>query len=190
MIMFDVYLKENIWYWIIPCYFAKWGKFAGIYTDGLNQDHVIDKQHLISTFKSKFDAQLKSINQEISDPEISQRRFQGTGSGKWPTSWSQQFFVLLRRDVKERKYEAFSALRISQVLVVALMSGLLWYKSDISHLQDQVRISTKLIFMGNSVIDKIMFFQHVSIFSSLVTCTYPPCALILAHKSSWRTMPL
>lgn len=113
-------------------------KFAGIYTDDTNHDHTIDKQKLISAFKNNYDEQSKPEHREINDSDTSQGRFQETGSGKWPTSWSEQFFVLLRRDVKERKYESFSGLRIAQVLVVALMSGLLWYKSDMSHLQDQV----------------------------------------------------
>jgi hypothetical protein len=109
----------------------------------MNHDHNIDKQKLISAFKFKSNSETQSKPeelQEINDSDTSQGRFQETGSGKWPTSWSQQFFVLLRRDVKERKYESFSGLRIGQVLVVALMSGLLWYKSDMSHLQDQVTI--------------------------------------------------
>ncbi|XP_061366893.1 ABC transporter G family member 9 [Gastrolobium bilobum] len=110
----------------------------GIYTDELNEDQTIDKQQLVSAYKNRFKAQLKPLLQEIGDSGKSQGRFQDTGSEKWPTSWSQQFFVLLRRDVKERKYESFSGVRICQVLVVALISGLLWYKSDISHLQDQI----------------------------------------------------
>ncbi|CAI8593084.1 unnamed protein product [Vicia faba] len=107
----------------------------GIYTDDAKHDHVIDKQKLISAFKSNSDEQLKLEHHEINDFD---GRFEESGSGKWPTSWSQQFFVLLRRDIKERKYESFSALRIGQVLVVALISGLLWYKSDMSHMQDQI----------------------------------------------------
>ncbi|KAK7272511.1 hypothetical protein RJT34_29149 [Clitoria ternatea] len=112
----------------------------GIYTDELNVDHTIDKQKLISVCKRNLEAQLKPVvHQGTSDSNRSHSRFQETGSTKkWPTSWCQQFIVLLRRDVKERKYESFSALRICQVLVVALISGLLWYKSDISHLQDQI----------------------------------------------------
>lgn len=113
--------------------------FAGIYTDDANHDHIIDKQKLISAFKSNSDGQLKlEAHHEING---SDGRFQETGSEKWPTSWSQQFFVLLRRDIKERKYESFSVLRIGQVLVVAVISGLLWFKSDTSHMQDQVIIS-------------------------------------------------
>lgn len=109
--------------------------FTGIYTDDAKHDHVIDKQKLISAFKGNSDGQLKLEHHEIND---SDGRFEETGSGKWHTSWSQQFFVLLRRDIKERKYESFSGLRIGQVLVVAIISGLLWYKSDTSHMQDQV----------------------------------------------------
>ncbi|XP_058776767.1 ABC transporter G family member 9-like [Vicia villosa] len=109
--------------------------FAGIYTDDAKHDHVIDKQKLISAFKSNSDGQLKLEHHEINE---SDGKFEEKGSGKWPTSWSQQFFVLLRRDIKERKYESFSGLRIGQVLVVAIISGLLWYKSDTSHMQDQI----------------------------------------------------
>lgn len=95
-------------------------------------------------------AQLKPAALEgINDSSKSQNRFQEKGSEKWPTSWSQQFTVLLRRDIKERRHESFSALRVAQVFVVALISGLLWYKSDISHLQDQVNISKYLVFMSD-----------------------------------------
>ncbi|KAK7324595.1 hypothetical protein VNO77_28288 [Canavalia gladiata] len=110
----------------------------GIYTDSLNEDHAIDKQKLISICKRNFDAQTKAAHEGTSDTARSQSRSQDKGSKKWPTSWTQQFFVLLRRDIKERKYESFSGLRIGQVLVVALISGLLWFRSDISHLQDQI----------------------------------------------------
>ncbi|KHN36795.1 ABC transporter G family member 9 [Glycine soja] len=111
----------------------------GIYTDESNTDHAIDKQKLVSMCKINCAAQLKPAALEgINDSSKSQNRFQEKGSEKWPTSWSQQFTVLLRRDIKERRHESFSALRVAQVFVVALISGLLWYKSDISHLQDQI----------------------------------------------------
>jgi hypothetical protein len=46
--------------------------------------------------------------------------------------------VLLRRGLQERRHESYSGLRIFQVLSVSLLSGLLWWKSDTSHVQDQV----------------------------------------------------
>ncbi|KAK7401844.1 hypothetical protein VNO78_13657 [Psophocarpus tetragonolobus] len=110
----------------------------GIYTDEHNVDHDIDRPNLISLCKRNNAAQFKSALQGINDSGKSQSRSKEKDSEKWPTSWSQQFFVLLRRDIKERKHESFSGLRVGQILVVAIIAGLLWFKSDISHLQDQI----------------------------------------------------
>lgn len=59
---------------------------------------------------------------------------------KWSTSWSGQFNVLLERGWKERRHEAFSPLKIGQVVAISIIAGLLWFKSSVSHVQDQVRI--------------------------------------------------
>lgn len=62
-----------------------------------------------------------------------------TGSeNQWTTSWWEQFKVLLRRGLKERKHESYSGLRIFQVISVSVLSGLLWWRSDTSNIQDQV----------------------------------------------------
>lgn len=113
-------------------------KIAGVYTGQSNEDHALNKNKMISAYRNYFDVKFKSVIQENHDHDKSQGRFEGNGFGEWPSSWSQQFLVLLKRDVKERKYASFSGLRVSQVLVVALITGLLWYKCDISRLQDQV----------------------------------------------------
>ncbi|KAK7244350.1 hypothetical protein RIF29_39170 [Crotalaria pallida] len=111
----------------------------GVYTDELNEDHVIDKPQLVTAYKSNIEAQLKAELQKISDFGCrTQGEIQDKGFRKWPTSWSQQFFVLLRRYLKEKKYEPFSFLRICHILLTALLAGLLWYKSNTSHLQDQI----------------------------------------------------
>jgi len=57
---------------------------------------------------------------------------------QWNSSWWEQFSVLLRRGVKERRHEAFNKLRIFQVLSVATLGGLLWWHTPSSHLQDRV----------------------------------------------------
>ncbi|KAI4322908.1 hypothetical protein L6164_022558 [Bauhinia variegata] len=110
----------------------------GAYSDESSENQALVKQKLVSAYKNKLDAELKAELSEISDCDQNQDVFQDNHFGMWPTTWIQQFSVLLRRGVKERKYESFSGLRISQVLLVALISGLLWYKSNISHLQDQI----------------------------------------------------
>ncbi|XP_072967375.1 ABC transporter G family member 14 [Typha angustifolia] len=61
---------------------------------------------------------------------------------QWSTSWCEQFSVLLKRGLKERRYESFNKLRIFQVLSVAFLGGLLWWKTPPSHIQDR----TALIF--------------------------------------------
>ncbi|CAJ1978586.1 unnamed protein product [Sphenostylis stenocarpa] len=112
----------------------------GVYTDQSNEDRALNKNKLISAYRNYYDAKWKPEIQQIPDYDKSQGRIEDIGFGEWPTSWSQQFLVLLKRDVKERKYASFSGLRVCQVLVVALITGLVWYKSDISHLQDQIGI--------------------------------------------------
>ncbi|PKU73648.1 ABC transporter G family member 14 [Dendrobium catenatum] len=57
---------------------------------------------------------------------------------QWTTTWFEQFTVLLRRSLKERRHEAFNKLRIFQVLSVAILGGLLWWQTPPSHLQDKV----------------------------------------------------
>ncbi|KAH9772041.1 ABC transporter G family member 21 [Citrus sinensis] len=57
---------------------------------------------------------------------------------EWTASWWEQFKVLLKRGLQERKHESYSYLRIFQVLSVSILSGLLWWHSDRSHIQDQV----------------------------------------------------
>ncbi|KAE9590649.1 putative pigment precursor permease, P-loop containing nucleoside triphosphate hydrolase [Lupinus albus] len=111
----------------------------GVYTNELKEDHVIDKQQLVLAYKSNIEAYLKAGIHEISDSgSSSEGEFKDRGFGKWPTSWSQQFFVLLRRYLKEKKHESFSSLKIVQIILTALLAGLLWYKSVLSHLQDQI----------------------------------------------------
>ncbi|OAY79146.1 ABC transporter G family member 14 [Ananas comosus] len=61
---------------------------------------------------------------------------------KWSIGWWEQFSVLLSRGLKERRYESFNKLRILQVLSVAILGGLLWWKTPPSHIQDR----TALIF--------------------------------------------
>ncbi|XP_047339230.1 ABC transporter G family member 14-like [Impatiens glandulifera] len=57
---------------------------------------------------------------------------------QWCTSWGYQFKVLLMRGLRERRYEAFNRLRIFQVTSVAILGGLLWWQTPISHIEDQI----------------------------------------------------
>ncbi|KAL2483648.1 ABC transporter G family member 9 [Forsythia ovata] len=107
----------------------------GVSTDDSQEDQATIKQTLVSAYKTNLAESVKSeIEIDSQLPEATDdKQFK-----RWSTSWWQQFSVLFRRGLKERKHEAFSILKIVQVLVVALLCGLLWWQSDRSHIQDQV----------------------------------------------------
>lgn len=107
------------------------------------EDQNTTKQFLISSYKKNLYPVLKAeIQQSHKDTFLAPSRTtpssRGSGKYQWTTSWWEQFKVLLERGLKERKHESFSGLRIFQVLSVSLLSGLLWWHSDTSHIQDQV----------------------------------------------------
>ncbi|CAL5335920.1 ABC transporter G family member 9 [Camellia sinensis] len=108
----------------------------GIASYDSQEDPAVVKQVLISAFKNNIAENLKVEVQEI---DMGPRRgLEDKQCARWTTTWWQQFTVLLKRGVKERKHESFSGLKIGQVLVVAILSGLLWWQSGITHLQDQI----------------------------------------------------
>ncbi|GAV90795.1 ABC_tran domain-containing protein/ABC2_membrane domain-containing protein [Cephalotus follicularis] len=108
----------------------------GVSSDDSCDDQKTIKQTLVSAQKSYLAAKLKAELEEIDNRP--QNKGEDKQFGRWPTTWWQQFTVLLKRGVKERRYESFSGLKICQVLVVAIISGLLWWQSDVSHIQDQI----------------------------------------------------
>lgn len=95
------------------------------------------KEALISAYdhnlRNKLKEDLKKINSQRQESSDDKK------IGRWSTTWWQQFTVLLRRGVKERRHETFSGLKSFQVLVSSVITGLLWWQSDIAHLQDQVQ---------------------------------------------------
>ncbi|KAL5828500.1 hypothetical protein ACOSQ3_017968 [Xanthoceras sorbifolium] len=106
-----------------------------------HDDQNSTKQLLISSYKKNLYPALKAeIRQSYPDPMFSTSGASSLRSceNQWTTSWWEQFKVLLRRGLQERKHEAYSYLRIFQVISVSILSGLLWWHSDISHMQDQV----------------------------------------------------
>ncbi|XP_009586692.1 ABC transporter G family member 21-like [Nicotiana tomentosiformis] len=99
------------------------------------------KQSLITSYRKNIHPSLKEDLNQSSKHSIH------TGGGRspsrspedqWTTSWWLQFKVLLGRGLKERKHEAYSGLRIFQVMSVAFLSGLLWWHCDTNHIMDQV----------------------------------------------------
>ncbi|KAI3915191.1 hypothetical protein MKX01_035450 [Papaver californicum] len=108
-----------------------------------HDDKSSTKQFLIASYK-------KSLIDEFSKAETTKEnhrdrkvslQIQSSSRSlekQWNTTWWEQFKVLLERGLKERKHESYSGLRIFQVMSVSILSGLLWWHSDPSHIQDQV----------------------------------------------------
>ncbi|VVB11354.1 unnamed protein product [Arabis nemorensis] len=83
---------------------------------------------------------------DLSDQSIESPCGETNHFGDWPTTWWQQFSVLLKRGLKQRRHDSFSGLKITQILIVSLLCGLLWWQTSISRLQDQIGL---LFFMSS-----------------------------------------
>ncbi|KAK4420657.1 ABC transporter G family member 9 [Sesamum alatum] len=106
----------------------------GVSTAESVEDHAAIKQTLVASYKTHL---LESVNAELAANDQIQMSTDDKQMRRWSTTWWDQFSVLFRRGIKERRHESFSGLKIGQVLAVAILTGLLWWQSDISHLQDQ-----------------------------------------------------
>ncbi|GFP96729.1 ABC transporter g family member 9 [Phtheirospermum japonicum] len=109
----------------------------GVSTTDFQEDQTAIKQHLVTAYKTKLSESVKSevgVDNQCDDITIDdERQFK-----RWSNTWWSQFSVLFRRGLRERKHETFTGIKITQVLIVAVLSGLLWWQSDITNLQDQV----------------------------------------------------
>ncbi|XP_031480215.1 ABC transporter G family member 9-like [Nymphaea colorata] len=117
--------------------------------NGISTDESMDQRATKQALVAAYIEQLEPCVREEARGEIEamenenggrkKEKKQNSGDEKqFQTTWWQQFTILLRRALKERRHESFSGLRVFQVLMVALLSGLLWWRSDTSQLQDQV----------------------------------------------------
>ncbi|XAR68370.1 hypothetical protein NMG60_11003470 [Bertholletia excelsa] len=96
----------------------------GVPSDDSRLDHNEVKRRLVSAYKNNLDENIKAQVQ-ATRPTLRQEGKEGKDSARWSTTWWQQFVVLLRRGVKERRHQSFSSLRIAQILV-----GLLFFYSS------------------------------------------------------------
>ncbi|PIA35223.1 hypothetical protein AQUCO_03600114v1 [Aquilegia coerulea] len=109
----------------------------GIYSGESEEDNMSVKHDLVSAYQNniadRLKEDLKEIGSQVTDIVVEDKRFK-----RCSTTWWQQFTVLLKRDLKERKHESFSTLKFAQVIVPAFLAGLLWWQCKMSNLHDQV----------------------------------------------------
>ncbi|XVE60165.1 hypothetical protein DITRI_Ditri05aG0106000 [Diplodiscus trichospermus] len=96
-------------------------------------------------------------------------------STEWGATWWDQFSILFKRGLKERRHEYFCCTRVTQVLSTATIMGLLWWRSDASSpkgLQDQAGL---LFFIS-------VFWAFFPMFTSIFT--FPQERVMLAKERS------
>ncbi|KAM7507869.1 hypothetical protein LguiA_018322 [Lonicera macranthoides] len=69
---------------------------------------------------------------ELGDNESIQSLANVSSSREWGAPWWEQFSVLFKRGIKERRHENLSSVRVIQVICTAVIVGLLWWHSDSS----------------------------------------------------------
>ncbi|KAK1425596.1 hypothetical protein QVD17_20950 [Tagetes erecta] len=110
-------------------------------TSDRQEDRDSVKSFLISSYKKTLQPLIKDDihkNNHDATPVVAGPHTPRRCDNRWTTSWWTQFKVLFKRGLRERRHESYSGLRIFQVMSVSILSGLLWWHSDTSHLQDQV----------------------------------------------------
>lgn len=103
--------------------------------DDPQEDQASIKQKLVTAFQTNLLDRVKEELQKYDDREDHENVQKGK-LDRWSNTWWQQSVVLFKRGMKERKHESFSSLKVGQVIVVAILCALLWWKS--SDIQDQV----------------------------------------------------
>ncbi|URD87076.1 ABC-2 type transporter [Musa troglodytarum] len=90
------------------------------------------KQYLVEAYETRVaDKQKKKL---LAPLPISEDMKITLSSPKrdWGASWWQQYSILFWRGLKERRHDYLSWMRITQVLAIAVILGLLWWHSNIT----------------------------------------------------------
>ncbi|XP_057524897.1 ABC transporter G family member 22 [Amaranthus tricolor] len=105
-------------------------------------------EYLVESYESRVAQKEKKklVSNETNDKDF--KSLKSFAKREWGASWWQQYSILFRRGIKERRHEYFSWLRVTQVLATAVVLGLLWWHSDTKTekgLEDQAGL---LFFIG------------------------------------------
>lgn len=86
-------------------------------------------QYLHRKYKAEIESKVKEENHQSG--EVSTHLQVAVQVKKeWTMTWWEQFMILSRRTFKERCQDYFDKLRLIQSIGVALLLGLLWWKSQ------------------------------------------------------------
>ncbi|KAM7507601.1 hypothetical protein LguiA_018054 [Lonicera macranthoides] len=101
------------------------------------------KQTLVSSYNNLLSPLVKAAcmdNQPLTPkhPPNHQHRSPKTTITTTISTWLNQFTILFRRSLKERRHETFNSLRVFQVLAASLLAGTMWWHSDFRDVQDRL----------------------------------------------------
>ncbi|RZC51273.1 hypothetical protein C5167_019692 [Papaver somniferum] len=147
----------------------------GVHLGDLDEERRKDvKQHLVLAYKNNLLNRLKEEQKLEVDRNDNGSSQMDNDIGQWPTTWAQEFSVLLRRDLLERKHESFSVMEVGHLLIFSFLCGILWWKSSISHIDDQIGF----IFYSN------IYWSLTPMFTAILT--FPQERIILIKEQSSR----
>ncbi|KAF0902539.1 hypothetical protein E2562_017937, partial [Oryza meyeriana var. granulata] len=98
------------------------------------------KQSLISSYNRVLAPRVKaSINAgDVHGEAGGEQQPAAAESCSGCTSWANQFTILLRRSLKERRHETFTSLRLFQIIAPALVAGAMWWRSSPAAVDDRM----------------------------------------------------
>ncbi|KAI3909308.1 hypothetical protein MKW98_025950 [Papaver atlanticum] len=149
----------------------------GVYLGDLDDERRKDiKQGLVLDYKSNLLNRMKKEEKLEVDNNNGSGRHDRMDKNicQWPTTWGQQFSVLLKGVLLERKHESFSIMQVGQLLVVSFLSGILWWNSSINHLDDQIGF----------IFTAIMHWSLYPMFTTILT--FPQERIMLIKEQSSR----
>ncbi|KAG6505904.1 ABC transporter G family member 22-like [Zingiber officinale] len=95
-------------------------------------------EYLVKTYETRV-AEKKKKKKTLAPLPISEDLKAAVSSSRrrdWGANWWQQYSILFWRGLKERRHDYLSWMRITQVLTIAVILGLLWWQSNTRTIRD------------------------------------------------------
>lgn len=100
------------------------------------------KQSLVASYNTVLAPKVKACISAAVAPDVTQtgneRSTMREQRNCSSISWFDQFSILLRRSLKERRHETFNSLRVFQVMAAAILAGSMWWHSNIHDVRDRL----------------------------------------------------
>ncbi|KAK1274141.1 ABC transporter G family member 26 [Acorus gramineus] len=146
---------------------------------GGRQDAQEHERDVIKYLQWKYETELEpKEKEEIHQSRKASRQLQMAVQVKkdWTLSWMEQFIILAKRTYRERWRDYFDVLRLIQAIGVAVLLGLLWWKSK-SATEAQLRDQVGLLFYI------CIFWTSTSIFGAVYVFPFEKVYLVKERKA-------